>query len=93
MKKILALVLALVMVLGLLSGCGGAKENKLVVYSPHDADPLNAGVALFQAAYPDIISPPMSAPTTLSSATLTRTLLTCGLANPPCPWSSFTTRL
>ena len=54
MKKILSLVLALVMVLGLLSGCGGAKENKLVVYSPHDADPLNAGVALFQAAYPDI---------------------------------------
>ena len=76
MKKILALLLALVMVLGL-AACGGetAKETEapaetaapaeggeevsaekapedytgnLVVYSPHDADPLNAGVALFQ---------------------------------------------
>ena len=28
--------------------------GSLVVYSPHDADPLNAGVALFQAAYPNI---------------------------------------
>lgn len=31
-----------------------AKSNKLVVYSPHDADPLNAGIALFEAAYPEI---------------------------------------
>ena len=53
MKKIFALLLALVMVLSLVA-CGGKKENKLVIYSPHDADPLNAGVALFQAAYPDI---------------------------------------
>ena len=53
MKKIFALLLALVMVLSL-GACGGKKENKLVIYSPHDADPLNAGVALFQAAYPDI---------------------------------------
>lgn len=28
--------------------------GSLVVYSPHDADPLNAGVALFQEAYPNI---------------------------------------
>ena len=28
--------------------------GSLVVYSPHDADPLNAGVALFQAKYPNI---------------------------------------
>ena len=82
MKKILALLLALVMVLGL-AACGGetAKETEapaetaapaeggeevsaekapedytgnLVVYSPHDADPLNAGVALFQETYPNI---------------------------------------
>lgn len=82
MKKILALLLALVMVLSLVA-CGGetAKETEapaetaapaaegeavaaekaaedytgnLVVYSPHDADPLNAGVALFQEAYPNI---------------------------------------
>ncbi len=28
--------------------------GSLVVYSPHDADPLNAGVAMFEAAYPNI---------------------------------------
>lgn len=55
MKKILALLLVLVMVLSL-AACGSSekKSNKLVVYSPHDADPLNAGVAMFQEAYPDI---------------------------------------
>ena len=82
MKKILALVLALVMILSLVA-CGAKEEpaapeatkaeaapeaapaapaektpadytGNLVVYSPHDADPLNAGVALFQAAYPNI---------------------------------------
>ena len=87
MKKILAMLLALVMVLSLVA-CGGEKApeapkaeepkaeapvaeapaepeapaekapedytGNLVVYSPHDADPLNAGVALFQAAYPNI---------------------------------------
>ncbi|MGI6699572.1 MAG: ABC transporter substrate-binding protein [Christensenellales bacterium] len=26
----------------------------LVIYSPHDADPLQAGISLFRAAYPDI---------------------------------------
>ena len=29
-------------------------SGKLVVYSPHDADPLNAGVAMFQEKYPNI---------------------------------------
>lgn len=55
MKKIFALLLAVVMVLSL-AACGSSekKSNKLVVYSPHDADPLNAGVAMFQEAYPDI---------------------------------------
>ena len=81
MKKIFALLLALVMVLSLVA-CGAKEEapateapqaaapeaapeapaekapedytGSLVVYSPHDADPLNAGVALFQAAYPNI---------------------------------------
>ena len=81
MKKVLALILALVMVLSLVA-CGAKEEapateapqaaapeaapeapaektpedytGSLVVYSPHDADPLNAGVALFQAAYPNI---------------------------------------
>ncbi len=81
MKKILALLLALVMAASLVA-CGGNEKpaetqapaaapaqtqaaapaektpeyytGNLVVYSPHDADPLNAGVALFQAAYPNI---------------------------------------
>lgn len=55
MKKVLALLLVLVMVLSM-TACGSSqkKSNKLVVYSPHDADPLNAGVAMFQEAYPDI---------------------------------------
>ena len=83
MKKILALLLALVLVLSLVA-CGApaapaapaateapkadvpaadaapaekAPEDytgNLVIYSPHDADPLNAGVALFQAKYPNI---------------------------------------
>ena len=81
MKKILALVLALVMILSL-TACGAKEEpaateapkaeapaaapeapaektpadytGNLVVYSPHDADPLAAGVALFEAAYPNI---------------------------------------
>ena len=26
----------------------------LTVYSPHDSDPLNAGVAAFEAAYPNV---------------------------------------
>jgi len=66
MKKIIALLLALAMVFCLVA-CGEKKEEKkenepdkkeysgtVVVYSPHDADPLNAGVALFEAAYPNV---------------------------------------
>ena len=29
-------------------------SGTLTVYSPHDSDPLNAGVAAFEAAYPDV---------------------------------------
>ena len=51
MKKLFALVLAVMM----LSLAGSAMAaGSVVVYSPHDADPLAAGVAMFQAAYPDI---------------------------------------
>ena len=64
MKKVLALLLALAMILSF-AACGEKKEEKkepekkepsgtVVVYSPHDADPLAAGVALFEKAYPGI---------------------------------------
>ena len=51
MKKFFALVLAMML---LVTASVALADGSLVVYSPHDADPLNAGVAMFQAAYPDI---------------------------------------
>lgn len=51
MKKFFALVLAMML---LVTASAALAGGSLVVYSPHDADPLNAGVAMFQAAYPDI---------------------------------------
>ena len=51
MKKYFALLLAAMM---FLTAATAMAAGSLVVYSPHDADPLNAGVAMFQAAYPDI---------------------------------------
>jgi iron(III) transport system substrate-binding protein len=51
MKKFAALLLAVLMMFGTVSALAG---GSLVIYSPHDADPLQAGIALFQAAYPDI---------------------------------------
>ena len=51
MKKFFALMLALML---LVTASAALADGSLVVYSPHDADPLNAGVAMFQAAYPDI---------------------------------------
>ena len=51
MKKFFALVLAMML---LVTTSAALADGSLVVYSPHDADPLNAGVAMFQAAYPDI---------------------------------------
>ena len=51
MKKFFALVLAMML---LVTASAALADGSLVVYSPHDADPLNAGVAMFQAAYPDI---------------------------------------
>ena len=64
MKKILVVLLSLAMIFGL-AGCGQKEEAKeetseptysgtVVVYSPHDADPLAAGIALFEEAYPGI---------------------------------------
>lgn len=61
MKRILALLLALTMVLslGVVAFADDAKapedyEGTLTVYSPHDQDPLNAGVEAFEAAYPNV---------------------------------------
>ncbi|MGN0776052.1 MAG: extracellular solute-binding protein [Candidatus Ventricola sp.] len=51
MKKFFALMLAMML---LVTASAALADGSLVVYSPHDADPLNAGVAMFQAAYPDI---------------------------------------
>ena len=56
MKKVLALVLALTMILAL--GITAHADDKapedysgtLTIYSPHDSDPLNDGVAQFEAA-------------------------------------------
>ena len=60
MKKVLALVLALTMILAL--GITAHADDKapedysgtLTIYSPHDSDPLNDGVAQFEAAYPNV---------------------------------------
>ena len=95
MKKILALVLALVMVLSLVA-CGGEEKpaetkapetqapvaenpveteaapvekkpedytGSLVIYSPHDPSPLEAGVAMFMEKYPNIEVTALSIPT------------------------------
>lgn len=51
MKKFAALLLAALMMFGAVSALAG---GFLVIYSPHDADPLQAGISLFRAAYPDI---------------------------------------
>ncbi|MGN0774007.1 MAG: extracellular solute-binding protein [Candidatus Ventricola sp.] len=51
MKKFFALMLAMML---LVTASAALADGSLVVYSPHDADPLNAGVTMFQAAYPDI---------------------------------------
>ena len=51
MKKFFSLVLAMML---LVTASAALADGSLVVYSPHDADPLNAGVAMFQAAYPDV---------------------------------------
>ena len=58
MRKLLSFALVLTLALGLV-GVASAKApeeytGNLVVYSPHDADPLAAGIALFEKTYPNI---------------------------------------
>ncbi len=95
MKKLIALLMALVMTLGLVA-CGSSSSTaateapateapaaeeapaveeapaekapedytgNLVVYSPHDPDPLESGVAMFREAYPNINVEYISVPT------------------------------
>lgn len=54
MKKFLAFVLTAAMVLSLGAVFASAESGEVVIYSPHDADPLAAGIAMFEEAYPDI---------------------------------------
>ena len=58
MKKLLSIMLAIALCLALVSAFAEkAPEEytgKLSIYSPHDADPLNAGVAGFEAKYPNV---------------------------------------
>ena len=57
MKKILALVLAALMAFGVFAVAGAETADPsgtLTIYSPHDADPLNAGVSGFEAKYPNV---------------------------------------
>lgn len=53
MKRYLVLLMALLMLAPVTIGLA-EQTGTVVVYSPHDANPLNAGVALFEAAYPNI---------------------------------------
>ncbi len=58
MKKTLAILLSALLVLAL--SCAAADKapedytGTLTIYSPHDADPLGAGVAAFEAKYPGV---------------------------------------
>ena len=60
MKKLLALVLALCMIaaLGINAFADGKAPEEytgtLTIYSPHDSDPLLAGIAGFEALYPNV---------------------------------------
>ncbi|GHU78032.1 ABC transporter substrate-binding protein [Clostridia bacterium] len=49
-RSVIGIFLAVLMLIPAIALADGT----LVVYSPHDANPLNAGIALFEAAYPDI---------------------------------------
>ena len=58
MKKILSVLLAALLAASLVSAIAEKAPEEytgsLTIYSPHDADPLNAGVAAFEAKYPNV---------------------------------------
>ena len=58
MEKILSVLLAAALALALVSALADKAPEEysgsLTIYSPHDADPLNAGVQAFEAKYPNV---------------------------------------
>ena len=58
MKKVFAMLLAVMMLFGAVSALAEKAPEEysgtLTIYSPHDADPLNAGVQGFEAKYPNV---------------------------------------
>ncbi|MCQ2398415.1 MAG: extracellular solute-binding protein [Sphaerochaetaceae bacterium] len=58
MKKVFAVLLLVLLATVVFAGAANESKSsgsgRVVVYSPHDADPLAAGVALFEKAYPGI---------------------------------------
>ena len=57
MKKTLVFCLVTMLALGMMVGASSAASapsGTVVVYSPHDADPLNAGINGFMDAYPNV---------------------------------------
>ncbi len=91
MKKLVAILLTMLMVF---SAGAALAEGSLVVYSPHDADPLQAGLALFEKAYPDIKVEIIAAGTGLEPVNCCSALPqkaktpwpTCSGAAAPTPW-------
>lgn len=54
MKKLLAILMLAAMVFSMPIAMAEEPSGTLVVYSPHDANPLQAGLDLFSEAYPNI---------------------------------------
>ncbi len=59
MKKLFALLMAALMAFGMMAMASAEKapeeySGEVTIYSPHDSDPLNAGVAGFEALYPNV---------------------------------------
>jgi iron(III) transport system substrate-binding protein len=59
MRRVLVLAMVAMLALGLISTAFAEKTDAdytgtVVIYSPHDADPLAAGIALFEAKYPNV---------------------------------------
>lgn len=65
MKKFISLLLAVAMLLSVVAMAAADKAPEeytgvLSIYSPHDQDPLNAGIAAFEAKYPNVKVEPVA---------------------------------